>query len=137
MFDAIAWGALGGTQLDHESTKSIPMQCGARSNGSVWVRSALCLLKPYILFSMKMTLVTPKRYGTDGFTFCHSRRYHFFRPTYKALKASRKDASLEVIHRCVLAISRCRLKQHGFPRRFLHCDRLSDGQSSSLNCFSL
>ena len=31
MFGAIAWGALGGTQLDHKSTKSIPMQRGARS----------------------------------------------------------------------------------------------------------
>ena len=30
MFGAIAWGALGGTQLDHESTKSVPMQRGAR-----------------------------------------------------------------------------------------------------------
>ena len=30
MFGAIAWGALGGTQLDHKSTKSIPMQRGAR-----------------------------------------------------------------------------------------------------------
>ena len=32
MFGAIAWGALGGTQLDHKSTKSIPMQRGARSD---------------------------------------------------------------------------------------------------------
>ena len=31
MFGAIAWEALGGTQLDHESTKSVPMQRGARS----------------------------------------------------------------------------------------------------------
>ena len=31
MFGAIARGALGGTQLDHESTKSVPMQRGARS----------------------------------------------------------------------------------------------------------
>ena len=31
MFGAIAWGALGGTQLDHESTKNVPMQRGARS----------------------------------------------------------------------------------------------------------
>ena len=31
MFGAIAWGALGGTQLDHESTKNAPMQRGARS----------------------------------------------------------------------------------------------------------
>ena len=31
MFGAIARGALGGTQLDHKSTKSIPMQHGARS----------------------------------------------------------------------------------------------------------
>ena len=31
MFCAIAWGALGGTQLDDKSTKSIPMQRGARS----------------------------------------------------------------------------------------------------------
>ncbi len=31
MFGAIAWGALGGTQLDHENTKSVPMQRGARS----------------------------------------------------------------------------------------------------------
>ena len=31
MFGALAWGALGGTQLDHKSTKSIPMQRGARS----------------------------------------------------------------------------------------------------------
>ena len=30
MFGAIAWGALGGTQLDHENTKSVPMQRGAR-----------------------------------------------------------------------------------------------------------
>ena len=38
MFRAIAWGALGGTQLDHKSTKSIPMQRGARS---VFCRSIL------------------------------------------------------------------------------------------------
>ena len=31
MFGAIAWGALGGTQLDHESTKNVPMQRGTRS----------------------------------------------------------------------------------------------------------
>ena len=31
MFGAIARGALGGTQLDHESTKSVPMQRGTRS----------------------------------------------------------------------------------------------------------
>ena len=31
MFGAIAWGALGGTQLDHENTKSVPMLRGARS----------------------------------------------------------------------------------------------------------
>ena len=31
MFGAIAWGALGGTQLDHENTKSVPMQRGTRS----------------------------------------------------------------------------------------------------------
>ena len=31
MFRAIAWGALGGTQLDHENAKSVPMQRGARS----------------------------------------------------------------------------------------------------------
>ena len=30
MFGAIAWGALGGTQLDHENTKSVPMQRDAR-----------------------------------------------------------------------------------------------------------
>ena len=38
MFGAIAWGALGGTQLDRESTKSVPMQRGARS---VFCRSVL------------------------------------------------------------------------------------------------
>ena len=38
MFGAIAWGALGGTQLDHKSTKSVPMQRGARS---VFCRSVL------------------------------------------------------------------------------------------------
>ena len=38
MFGAIAWGALGGTQLDHKSTKSIPMQRGARP---VFCRSVL------------------------------------------------------------------------------------------------
>ena len=38
MFGANAWGALGGTQLDHKSTKSIPMQRGARS---VFCRSVL------------------------------------------------------------------------------------------------
>ena len=38
MFGAIAWGALGGTQLNHESTKNIPMQRGARS---VFCRSVL------------------------------------------------------------------------------------------------
>ena len=38
MFGAIAWGSLGGTQLDHKSTKSIPMQRGARS---VFCRSVL------------------------------------------------------------------------------------------------
>ena len=38
MFGAIAWGALGGTQLDHENTKSVPMQRGARS---VFCRSVL------------------------------------------------------------------------------------------------
>ena len=31
MFGAIARGALGGTQLDHENAKSVPMQRGARS----------------------------------------------------------------------------------------------------------
>ena len=31
MFGAIAWVALGGTQLDYENTKSVPMQRGARS----------------------------------------------------------------------------------------------------------
>ena len=31
MFGAIAWGTLGGTQLDHENTKSIPVQRGVRS----------------------------------------------------------------------------------------------------------
>ena len=31
MFGAIAWGALGGTQPDYKNTKSVPMQCGARS----------------------------------------------------------------------------------------------------------
>ena len=30
MFGAIAWGALGGTPLDNENTKSVPMQRGAR-----------------------------------------------------------------------------------------------------------
>ena len=30
MFGAIARGALGGTQLDHENTKSVPMQLYAR-----------------------------------------------------------------------------------------------------------
>ena len=30
MFGAIAGGALGGTQPDHENTKSVPMQRGAR-----------------------------------------------------------------------------------------------------------
>ena len=30
MFGAIAWGPLGGTQLDNENTKSVPMQRGAR-----------------------------------------------------------------------------------------------------------
>ena len=38
MFGAIAWGALGGTQLGHKGTKSIPMQRGARS---VFCRSVL------------------------------------------------------------------------------------------------
>ena len=38
MFGAIAWGALGGTQLDHKSTKSVLMQRGARS---VFCRSVL------------------------------------------------------------------------------------------------
>ena len=32
MFGAIAWGVLGGTPLDHESTKSVPMQRGTRSS---------------------------------------------------------------------------------------------------------
>ena len=31
MFGAIAWGALGGTKLDHDNTKSVPMLRGARS----------------------------------------------------------------------------------------------------------
>ena len=31
MFGAIARGALGGTQLHHENTKSVPMQRGTRS----------------------------------------------------------------------------------------------------------
>ena len=31
MFRAIAWGALGGTQLDRENMKNVPMQRGARS----------------------------------------------------------------------------------------------------------
>ena len=30
MFGALAWGALGGTQLDHENAKSVLMQRGAR-----------------------------------------------------------------------------------------------------------
>ena len=30
MFGAIAWGALGGTQWDHENAKSVLMQRGAR-----------------------------------------------------------------------------------------------------------
>ena len=38
MFGAIAWGALGGTQLDHKSTKNVPMQRDARS---VFCRSVL------------------------------------------------------------------------------------------------
>ena len=38
MFGAIAWGALGGTQLDQKSAKSFPMQRGARS---VFCRSVL------------------------------------------------------------------------------------------------
>ena len=38
MFDAIARGALGGTQLDHKSAKSVLMQRGARS---VFCRSVL------------------------------------------------------------------------------------------------
>ena len=38
MFGAIARGALGGTQLDHENTKSVPMQRGARP---VFCRSVL------------------------------------------------------------------------------------------------
>ena len=38
MLGANAWGALGGTQLNHKSTKSIPMQRGARS---VFCRSVL------------------------------------------------------------------------------------------------
>ena len=38
MFGAIAWGALGGTQLDHENTKSVPMQRGDRP---VFCRSVL------------------------------------------------------------------------------------------------
>ena len=38
MFGAIAWGALGGIQLDHENTKRVPMQRGARS---VFCRSVL------------------------------------------------------------------------------------------------
>ena len=31
MFGAIAWGALGGTQLDHENAISVSMQRGAHS----------------------------------------------------------------------------------------------------------
>ena len=31
MFGAIAWGALGGTQLNHKNSKSVLMQRGARS----------------------------------------------------------------------------------------------------------
>ena len=38
MLGAIAWGALGGTQLDHENTKSVPMQRDARP---VFCRSVL------------------------------------------------------------------------------------------------
>ena len=38
MFGAIARGALGGTQLDHENAKSVPMQRGARP---VFCRSVL------------------------------------------------------------------------------------------------
>ena len=30
MFGAIAWGVIGGTQLDYKSTKSVPMQRGTR-----------------------------------------------------------------------------------------------------------
>ena len=38
MFGAIARGALGGTQLDHENAKNVPMQRGALS---VFCRSVL------------------------------------------------------------------------------------------------
>ena len=38
MFGAIAWGALGGTQLDYENAKSVLMQRGARP---VFCRSVL------------------------------------------------------------------------------------------------
>ena len=38
MFGAIAWGALGGTQLDYKNAKSVLMQRGARP---VFCRSVL------------------------------------------------------------------------------------------------
>ena len=40
MFGAIAWGALGGTQLDHENTKSVHMQRGTLFYFLVTVRGS-------------------------------------------------------------------------------------------------
>ena len=54
MFGAIAWGALGGTQLDHKSTKSIPMQRGARS---VFCRSVLMQRGARFLFFGERSMV--------------------------------------------------------------------------------
>ena len=56
MFGAIAWGALGGTQLDHKSTKSIPMQRGARS---VFCRSVLMQRGARFLILSVCSMVQP------------------------------------------------------------------------------
>ena len=60
MFGAIAWGALGGTQLDHESTKSVPMQRGARS---VFCRSILMQRGARFLIFGERSMA---QHGVDG-----------------------------------------------------------------------
>ena len=59
MFLAIAWGALRGTQLDHENTKSVPMQRGARS---VFCRSVPMQRGARFLFFGELSMV---QHGVD------------------------------------------------------------------------
>ena len=60
MFGAIARGALGGTQLDHESMNSVPMQRGARS---VFCRSILMQRGARFLIFGERSMA---QHGVDG-----------------------------------------------------------------------